>query len=154
MIIQIIVVGKIKNNFIKEGVEEYIKRIKPYSEIEIINVPNFTNFPPPYALLREEEFIKKFIKDSSFYIALDTKGIFLTSEDLANKVKEFLEISKNFKLSFIIGGIFGLSENIKKNAKLIISLSPLTFTHEFALLILLEQIYRSFKIIRNEPYHY
>lgn len=154
MIIQVIVVGKIRNNFIKEGVEEYIKRIKPYCDIEIINVPNLTNLPPPQALLREEEFIKKHLKNPSFYIVLDIKGVLLTSEELANKLKEFLEISKDFKLSFVIGGIFGVSENIKKEADLLLSLSPLTFTHEFALLVLLEQIYRSFKIIRNEPYHY
>lgn len=152
MIIQVIVVGKIKNNFIKEGIDEYIKRIKTYSNIEIISLQNFTNLPPPQALLREEELLKKYIKDSYNFI-LDKNGIMLTSEELAEKIKSFLNFQKDLRINFIIGGIFGLSENIK-NSGILISLSRLTFTHEFSLLILLEQIYRSFKIIKNEPYHY
>lgn len=153
MIIKIILVGKLKNDFIKKGVEEYLKRIKTYSKIEIIDIPNLTHLPPPQALIREEELIKKHIKESH-NIALDREGVLLTSHDLANKIKNFYEISKDLCISFTIGGIFGLSENIKKNSDLVISLSKLTFTHEFALLILLEQIYRSLKIIKNEPYHY
>ena len=152
MIIQVIVVGKIKNNFIKEGIDEYIKRIKTYSNIEIISLQNFTNLPPPQALLREEELLKKYVKDSYNFI-LDKNGIMLTSEELAEKIKSFLNFQKDLRINFIIGGIFGLSENIK-NSGILISLSRLTFTHEFSLLILLEQIYRSFKIIKNEPYHY
>lgn len=152
MIIQVIVVGKIKNNFIKEGIDEYIKRIKTYSNIKIISLQNFTNLPPPQALLREEELLKKYIKDSYNFI-LDKNGIMLTSEELAEKIKSFLNFQKDLRINFIIGGIFGLSENIK-NSGILISLSRLTFTHEFSLLILLEQIYRSFKIIKNEPYHY
>jgi len=152
VIIQVIVVGKIKNNFIKEGIDEYIKRIKTYSNIEIISLQNFTNLPPPQALLREEELLKKYIKDSYNFI-LDKNGIMLTSEELAEKIKSFLNFQKDLRINFIIGGIFGLSENIK-NSGILISLSRLTFTHEFSLLILLEQIYRSFKIIKNEPYHY
>jgi 23S rRNA (pseudouridine1915-N3)-methyltransferase len=152
VIIQVIVVGKIKNNFIKEGIDEYIKRIKTYSNIKIISLQNFTNLPPPQALLREEELLKKYIKDSYNFI-LDKNGIMLTSEELAEKIKSFLNFQKDLRINFIIGGIFGLSENIK-NSGILISLSRLTFTHEFSLLILLEQIYRSFKIIKNEPYHY
>lgn len=152
MIIQVIVVGKIKNNFIKEGIDEYIKRIKTYSNIKIISLQNFTNLPPPQALLREEELLKKYVKDSYNFI-LDKNGIMLTSEELAEKIKSFLNFQKDLRINFIIGGIFGLSENIK-NSGILISLSRLTFTHEFSLLILLEQIYRSFKIIKNEPYHY
>jgi len=152
VIIQVIVVGKIKNNFIKEGIDEYIKRIKTYSNIKIISLQNFTNLPPPQALLREEELLKKYVKDSYNFI-LDKNGIMLTSEELAEKIKSFLNFQKDLRINFIIGGIFGLSENIK-NSGILISLSRLTFTHEFSLLILLEQIYRSFKIIKNEPYHY
>lgn len=153
MIIRLILVGKLKNDFIINGVKEYEKRIKNYSKIEIINIPNFTNLPPPQALLKEEELIKKYIKDS-YNIVLDKDGVLLTSDEFADKLKSFYENLRDSYLSFIIGGIFGLSENLKRNANLLLSLSKLTFTHEFALLILLEQIYRSFKIIKNEPYHY
>ncbi|MCX7846053.1 MAG: 23S rRNA (pseudouridine(1915)-N(3))-methyltransferase RlmH [Dictyoglomaceae bacterium] len=153
MSIKIILVGKLKNEFIINGVEEYVKRIKVYSKIEIINIPNLTNLPPPQALLREEELIKKHIKDS-YIILLDKDGILLNSYEFADKIKIFYERQKEYCLSFIIGGIFGLSENLKETANLLLSLSRFTFTHEFALLILLEQIYRSFKIMKNEPYHY
>ncbi|MCS7201672.1 MAG: 23S rRNA (pseudouridine(1915)-N(3))-methyltransferase RlmH [Dictyoglomus sp.] len=153
MVIKVLLVGKIRNDFIINGVQEYVKRIKAYSKIEIINITNFTNLPPPQALLREEELIKKHIR-SSYTIVLDKDGILLNSYELADKLKDFYTNLKDSCLSFIIGGIFGISENLKKNANLLLSLSKLTFTHEFALLILLEQIYRSFKIIKNEPYHY
>ncbi|MEN2984867.1 MAG: 23S rRNA (pseudouridine(1915)-N(3))-methyltransferase RlmH [Dictyoglomaceae bacterium] len=153
VVIKVLLVGKIRNDFIINGVQEYVKRIKAYSKIEIINITNFTNLPPPQALLREEELIKKYIR-SSYTIVLDKDGILLNSYELADKLKDFYTNLKESCLSFIIGGIFGISENLKKNADLLLSLSKLTFTHEFALLILLEQIYRSFKIIKNEPYHY
>jgi len=153
VIIRILVVGKIKNNFIIDGVNEYLKRISPYVEIEILNLQNFTNLPPPEALKREEEIIFKTLKDS-YYIALDQMGKPISSEELADLLLDFSNRDKKLFLYFVIGGIFGLSENVKKKARLVISLSKLTFTHEFALLILLEQIYRAFKIINREPYHY
>jgi 23S rRNA (pseudouridine1915-N3)-methyltransferase len=149
---KILVVGKLRNEFIKAGVNEYLKRLLPFINIKIEFLPSFSELPEKMALLKEEEIILKNIKNNEFIIILDKNGEKLSSEEFSNKL--FKLTTLNPQITFVIGGIYGVSENIKKSSKFLLSLSPMTFTHEFALLILLEQIYRAFKINRNEPYHY
>ncbi len=149
---KILVVGKLRNEFIKAGVSEYLKRLLPFINIKIEFLLSFSELPEKIALLKEEEIILKNIRNDEFIITLDKNGEKLSSEEFSNEL--FKIATSNPQITFIIGGIYGVSENIKKSSRFLLSLSPMTFTHEFALLILLEQIYRAFKIHRNEPYHY
>jgi len=152
--IKILLVGKIRNEFIRVGVHEYRKRLLPFFNIDIEYLQNFSNLPKEIALSKEGEIIKKIIKDKKYIISLDKEGKELSSEEFAYKLFDSDKISQNNEIIFIIGGIYGIPEDIKKSSNLILSLSKMTFTHEFALLILLEQIYRGIKILKNEPYHY
>ncbi|HOJ92288.1 MAG TPA: 23S rRNA (pseudouridine(1915)-N(3))-methyltransferase RlmH [Dictyoglomaceae bacterium] len=154
MNIRILVIGKIKNDFIKAGVNEYYKRLLPFLSLQIENLQSFSEFPKEVALSKEEEVIKKSIKNSKFLVALDINGINPSSEEFAEKLIKFWEDSGNTEITFLIGGIYGISNTMLKNANFCLSLSKMTFTHDFTLLILLEQIYRGIKILRNEPYHY
>jgi 23S rRNA (pseudouridine1915-N3)-methyltransferase len=147
-------VGKIRNEFIRVGVQEYRKRLLPFFNIDIEYLQNFSDLPKEIALSKEGEIIKKIIKDKKYIVSLDKEGKELSSEEFAYKLLDLDKISQNNEIIFIIGGIYGIQEDIKKSSNFILSLSKMTFTHEFALLILLEQIYRGIKILRNEPYHY
>jgi 23S rRNA (pseudouridine1915-N3)-methyltransferase len=152
--IKILLVGKIRNEFIRVGVQEYRKRLLPFFNIDIEYLQNFSDLPKEIALSKEGEIIKKIIKDKKYIVSLDKEGKELSSEEFAYKLLDLDKISQNNEIIFIIGGIYGIQEDIKKSSNFILSLSKMTFTHEFALLILLEQIYRGIKILRNEPYHY
>jgi 23S rRNA (pseudouridine1915-N3)-methyltransferase len=152
--IKILLVGKIRNEFIRVGVQEYRKRLLPFFNIDIEYLQNFSDLPKEIALSKEGEIIKKIIKDKKCIVSLDKEGKELSSEEFAYKLLDLDKISQNNEIIFIIGGIYGIQEDIKKSSNFILSLSKMTFTHEFALLILLEQIYRGIKILRNEPYHY
>jgi 23S rRNA (pseudouridine1915-N3)-methyltransferase len=152
--IKILLVGKIRNEFIRVGVQEYRKRLLPFFNIDIKYLQNFSDLPKEIALSKEREIIKKIIKDKKCIVSLDKEGKELSSEEFAYKLLDLDKISQNNEIIFIIGGIYGIQEDIKKSSNFILSLSKMTFTHEFALLILLEQIYRGIKILRNEPYHY
>lgn len=154
MKIKILLVGKIRNEFIRVGVQEYRKRLLPFFNIDIEYLQNFSDLPKEIALSKEGEIIKKIIKDKKYIVSLDKEGKELSSEEFAYKLLDLDKISQNNEIIFIIGGIHGIQEDIKKSSNFILSLSKMTFTHEFALLILLEQIYRGIKILRNEPYHY
>jgi 23S rRNA (pseudouridine1915-N3)-methyltransferase len=152
--IKILLVGKIRNEFIRVGVQEYRKRLLPFFNIDIEYLQNFSDLPKEIALSKEGEIIKKIIKDKKYIVSLDKEGKELSSEEFTYKFLDLDKISQNNEITFIIGGIYGIQEDIKKSSNFILSLSKMTFTHEFALLILLEQIYRGIKILRNEPYHY
>lgn len=154
MKIKILLVGKIRNEFIRVGVQEYRKRLLPFFNIDIEYLQNFSDLPKEIALSKEGDIIKKIIKDKKYIVSLDKEGKELSSEEFAYKLLDLDKISQNNEIIFIIGGIYGIQEDIKKSSNFILSLSKMTFTHEFALLILLEQIYRGIKILRNEPYHY
>ena len=142
--IKIICPGKIKENYLREAVEDYTKRISKYHKIEIIEVEDSTI---------EEEAIKilKHIDKKDYVITLEIQGNNLTSEELANKIdKTFIT---NSCICFVIGGSLGLSNEVKKQSNYSLSFSSLTFPHQLFRVILLEQIYRSFKILNNETYH-
>jgi len=155
MNIKIIATGKIREKYIKDGVDEFVKRIQPYTSLKIIEIQSeniYSDSNIEKILDIEAEKILKIAGENSFFIAMDIKGKQLSSEDFAYKIKE-ISLSGINQVVFAIGGAEGLSEKIKKRADYAMSLSAMTFTHQMARQLLLEQIYRAFKIINNEPYH-
>ena len=146
MKIKIIALGKIK---------EFLKRLTPYASVEIVELSpieikdeNLTN-----KILDEEgEKILSQIKDNDYVITLEILGKELTSEEFGEKINE-ISMSGSSELVFVIGSSCGLSPTVSKRANFKLSMSKMTFLHQFARLILVEQIYRAFKILNNEPYH-
>lgn len=155
MNIKIIAVGKIREKYIKMGIDEFMKRIQPYSSLQIIEISSeniYSDSNINKILDIESEKILKQINENSYFVALDIKGKSLSSEDFAAKIKD-ISLSGINQVVFAIGGAEGLSEKVKNRADLALSLSSMTFAHQMARQLLLEQIYRAFKIINNEPYH-
>ena len=149
--IKIITVGSIKEKYLKDAIEEYTKRISKYTNIEIIEVKDEGLVEPNKSLILEEEKILKHINDKDYIITLEIEGKELSSTEFADKLDKItLEAST---ITFIIGGSYGLSENIKSKAKFHLSFSKMTFPHQLFRVLLLEQIYRAFKINNNESYH-
>lgn len=149
--IKIVCVGKIKEKYLQDAIAEYQKRITKYDNIKIVEIKDTTTEDINKNLLTEEKEIRKHLNNNEYKIVLDIKGKELSSEELAAKLeKTYLESSN---ITFIIGGSYGLSESIKNEADYHLSFSKMTFPHQLFRVILLEQIYRSFKIINNETYH-
>lgn len=143
--IKILCVGKIKERYLQDLINDYLKRISKYHKIEIIELKDDSNYQKETSNLLEH------IKTSDYNIALDIKGKMIKSEEFASIIdKTFLT---NSTITFIIGGSLGLNDEIKSKCQQIISFSHLTFPHGLFRGILLEQIYRSFKILNNETYH-
>lgn len=149
--IKIITVGSIKEKYLKEAIEEYTKRLSKYTNIEIIEVKDEGLVEPQKALILEEEKILKHINDKDYIITLEIEGKEFTSEELASTLDKIQLESSN--ITFIIGGSYGLSQSIKDKSKLHLSFSKMTFPHQLFRVLLLEQIYRSYKINNNESYH-
>ena len=149
--IKIITVGNIKENYLKEAIEEYKKRLSKYTNLEIIEVKDEGMVEEEKAIKLEGEKIEKYINEKDYIITLEIEGKELTSEELAEKIDKIgLETSN---ITFIIGGSYGLSEKIKEKANFHLSFSKMTFPHQLFRVLLLEQIYRSYKINNNESYH-
>ena len=158
MKIRIIAIGKIKEKYLKEGIEEYVNRIRPYSQIEVVEVndepipdnPNESEIKKAKDL--EGKKVLKLLKASDYLIGLDLNKKEMTSEDFAKYINDKFVVGGS-NISFVIGGSYGLSDELKGRCNDSISLSKMTFLHQMTRLILLEQIYRAFKINRNETYH-
>lgn len=155
MNIKIIALGKIKDKFLKDGISEFLKRLTPYASVEIdelsaieIKDENLTS----KVLEQESEKILAHVKDNSFVITLEINGANFSSEKFAQKLDEISKQGYN-EIIFIIGSSCGLAEKVSRRADLKLSLSNMTFLHQFARLILIEQIYRAFKILKGETYH-
>ena len=149
--IKIITVGTIKEKYLKDAIEEYTKRISRYTNIELIEVKDEGLVEPVKAIEKEREKIEKYLSEKDYIITLEIEGKELTSEELAEKIDKIgLETSN---ITFIIGGSYGLSEKIKEKANFHLSFSKMTFPHQLFRVLLLEQIYRSYKINNNESYH-
>lgn len=151
-------IGKIKEKWMRQGIEEYLKRLSPMAKVEILS-PDEERMPEnPSPALKEKVMEKegdkllKYLKDEDFLILLDLKGQPVTSEELAEILQKKM-VAGTSHFFFMIGGPYGNGENIRKRADLKISISAMTFTHQMARLILAEQVYRAMKIIRHEPYH-
>lgn len=155
MKIKIVALGKIKESFLKDGINEFLKRLTPYTNIEIIEIApieikddNLIN----KSLEQESEKILAQIKNNSFVITLEINGQSFSSENFASKINDIINSGYN-EIIFIIGSSHGLSPNVSQRADLKLSLSNMTFLHQFTRLILIEQIYRTFKILNGETYH-
>ena len=149
--IKIITVGSIKEKYLKDAIDEYTKRISKYTKIEIIEVKDEGLVEPQKSLILEEEKILKNINEKDYIITLEIEGKELTSIELADKLDKIQIEYPN--ITFIIGGSYGLSQNIKDKSNFHLSFSKMTFPHQLFRVLLLEQIYRSFKINNNESYH-
>ena len=143
--IKILCVGKIKEAYLQELINDYLKRISKYHKIEIMEVKDNVNYDKEIKGLLEK------INPKEYNIALDIKGEEVTSVSFSQKIEKLLMEKSN--ITFIIGGSLGLNDEIKTNANERISFSQITFPHGLFRGILLEQIYRAFKIINNETYH-
>ena len=158
MKIRIYAIGKIKEAYLRNGIEEYLGRIKPYSQIEIVEVndePIVDNLHPSdikKAIDIEGKRILKLLKTNEYLIGLDLNKKELNSPQFADYLNEKFVLGGS-NISFVIGGSYGLSDELKNRCNDSISLSKMTFLHQMTRLILLEQIYRAFKINRNETYH-
>ena len=158
MQILIIAVGKIKEKYLQEGIAEYTKRLRPYVRITIIEIPEEKRAenlsPSQQGLAKDGEGarILAAIPHDTQTIALDPNGERWSSGNLADHIHE-REISGRNNLCFMIGGDLGLSDLVLTRSNIRLSLSPMTFTHQMARLILLEQLYRASKINHREPYH-
>lgn len=153
MKITVIAHGKIKENWIKQGINEYKKRISKYSEVVIEEIPDLAegkNFE--ISVEKEGKNILSKLKDSDFVIALDVRGNNPDSAGLSKKVEDWF-VRGGSSIIFLIGGSNGFSSKVYSRANETLSLSNLTFPHQLTRLIFLEQIYRAFKIMRNEKYH-
>lgn len=149
--IKIIAVGSVKENYLREAIQEYMKRLSKYTNIEIIEVKDEGLLEKDKAMEQEADKIKKHLSSKDYIITMEIEGKEMTSPELANKINDIL--IENSNLVFIIGGSYGLSNSIKTLAKLHLSFSKMTFPHQLFRLLLLEQIYRSYKILNNESYH-
>ena len=142
--IKIICIGKLKEYYLKEGINDYLNRINKYHKLELIELPDSN-------ILNEKDLILKKINPKDYLITLDIEGKNISSVELANKLDKIFITNPN--ITFIIGGSEGLHQEIKNLSNYSLSFSKMTFPNGLFRLILLEQIYRSFKILNNESYH-
>ena len=158
MNITIICVGKIKEKYLKSAIDEYVKRLSRYCKLSVVELADEKT--PDNASEKEELLIKekegesilKNIKDNMFVIALDLKGNMLSSEELSNYIKD-LGIRGESNIAFVIGGSLGISKAVLERANYKLCFSKMTFPHQLFRVMLLEQVYRGFRIISGEPYH-
>ena len=156
MKIVLLSVGKTNIDFIREGIDEYLKRLKFYVKFENIELnvlKKSKNLSKNELLKKEAELILSNISDSDFVINLDEKGRGLSSSEFAKQISKYRIMSKK-KIVFIIGGAYGFSEEIYSRSNDSISLSSMTFSHQMVRLFFVEQLYRSFTILNNESYHH
>ena len=149
--IKIICVGNIKEEFFRDAIEEYKKRLTRYTKIEIIEVKDISYDDIDKSINLEGIEILKHIDSKDYVITLEIEGKELSSEEFAQRIESTQTINPN--ITFIIGGSYGLSNSIKERSNFKLSFSKMTFPHQLFRIILLEQIYRSFKILNNESYH-
>lgn len=158
MNITIIAVGKIKEKYLNQGIDEYVKRLSKYCKLNIIQISdekapeNLSSIEMEKIKQKEGEGILKHIKEGMYVIVLDIKGKMISSEELANKLND-LALSGKSNLAFIIGGSLGVSNEVLQISNYKLSFSPMTFPHQLMRMILLEQLYRGFRIVKGEPYH-
>lgn len=151
--INILTVGKIKEKYLVDLINEYIKRISKFAKINMIELADESNkLPEAMVLEKESNKILENIPKNSYKILLDIKGEMLDSIALANKLQE-ISTYFNSNITFIIGGSMGVGDEVRRQADYRLSFSKLTFPHQLMRGILLEQIYRCFKILNNEAYH-
>lgn len=158
MKISVITVGKIKEKYLKDAIAEYSKRLSKYCKLEIVEVAdektpdNASETVGTMIRAKEGERILKHVKDDAYVVTLEIQGKQVTSEELAEKIDK-LGIQGVSHITFIIGGSIGLGKEVLSRSDYALSFSKMTFPHQLMRVILLEQIYRSYRIIHGEPYH-
>ncbi|MCY9261661.1 23S rRNA (pseudouridine(1915)-N(3))-methyltransferase RlmH [Bacillus haynesii] len=158
MNISIVAIGKLKEKYLKQGIDEYIKRLSAYAKVDIIEMPdekapeNLSEQDMKIVKDKEGERILSKISPDAHVIALAIEGKMKSSEELADNMDRLATYGKS-KVTFVIGGSLGLSDAVLKRANEKLSFSRMTFPHQLMRLILLEQVYRAFRINRGEPYH-
>ena len=158
MKITVLTVGKIKEKYLKDAIAEYSKRLSKYCKLNIIEVADEKT--PDQASAAVEESIRekegerllKHIKEDAFVMTLEIQGKQITSEELAGKLEK-LGVAGTSHIMFVIGGSIGLSSSVLARSDFALSFSKMTFPHQLMRVILLEQVYRSYRIIQGEPYH-
>lgn len=149
--IKIITVGKIKEKYLKDATKEYEKRLSKYTKLQIIELNDINDQNTQIILNKEKDEIIRYVNSNEYVISLDINGKMLSSVEFANKLDKIFITNSN--ITFIIGGSYGLHQDIKNMSNELISFSKLTFPHQLFRVILLEQIYRCFRINNNESYH-
>jgi 23S rRNA (pseudouridine1915-N3)-methyltransferase len=155
MKIKIIALGKIKEKFLKDGIDEFLKRLTPYASVEIIELSPVEikdDNLVEKALEEEGQKILSMIKEETYVVTMEIQGTQLSSEEFAKKINE-ITVSGTSELVFVIGSSCGIAKSVSNRANFKLSMSKMTFLHQFARLILVEQIYRAFKILKGEKYH-
>lgn len=156
--IEILCVGKMKEAFFKDAQKEYLKRLSAFGKVEVIEIPdesipdNASEKECLEILRKEGERLLAGMKKDSYCILLDVKGKSMDSVEFSDTIKSLM-VSGQSRLTFVIGGSLGVSQEVKDRAQCKISLSSMTFTHNMSRVILLEQVYRAFSIINNRTYH-
>ena len=158
MKITVITVGKIKEKYLKDAIDEYSKRLSKYCKLEIVEVAdektpdNASETVEETIRSKEAERILKYVKDDAFIVTLEINGKQLSSEELADKIDK-LGVQGTSHIVFIIGGSIGQAKEVLAKSNYALSFSRMTFPHQLMRVVLLEQIYRSYRIINGEPYH-
>ena len=156
--ITIVTIGKLKEKYLIQGINEYLKRLTAYAKVDIIELAdekapeNLSESEMEQVKQKEGERILSKVSDDTHVIALAIEGKMKSSEQLAADIENLATYGKS-KVAFVIGGSLGLSKDVMKRANGTLSFSKMTFPHQLMRLILVEQVYRAFRIIRNEPYH-
>lgn len=156
--IEIICVGKLKENYLKDAIAEYSKRLSKYCSLNIVELPDeklpssFSEADKYKIIEKESNNILNHIKENSYIIALDLKGKQYSSEEFSEKLSQ-IALNKNSYITFLIGGTLGMSANLLNQANELVCFSKMTFPHQLIRVFLLEQLFRSFKIQNNETYH-
>lgn len=159
MRITIACVGKIKEKYLDAGIAEFTKRLTPFCKLEIVSINEERMPDEPSPALKEQVLEKETVRlmaiipENSYVILLDVIGKQLSSPELAAKL-DSLTLAGNSHITFVIGGAFGYTDALRKRADMALSFSKMTFTHQMIRLLLIEQIYRAFKISRGEKYHW
>ena len=155
----VVCIGKLKDAYLRDGVAEFVKRMRPYGGITIteLNESKIGDKPSDadrkQVVIEEGERLLKNVPKNAYTVLLDVYGKTMSSEDLAKTIAK-LEVDGISDMAFIVGGAFGVSDELRKSVNYKLSFSPMTFTHQMVRLLLVEQIYRASKINRNEPYHW
>ena len=159
MKITIVAAGKIKEKYLTAGINEFLKRLGTFANVKIVEIneekmkDNPSEAEKQQVLAAEGQRLLKQVPEGSYLFVLDVYGKAVSSEALSEKIQK-LGLEGKSSITFLIGGAFGLSEEVRQAADFRLSFSPMTFTHKMIRLLLVEQIYRSFKIARGEKYHW
>jgi 23S rRNA (pseudouridine1915-N3)-methyltransferase len=156
MKIVLLTIGKTSEKYLIEGIAQYQKRLKHYTQFEMLEIPNLKNaknFSNAEIIKKEGELILKQLQNSDHLVLLDDKGKDFTSPKYAQKLQQWM-LSGKKRVVFVVGGAYGFSEQVYKRGNEKISLSKMTFSHQMVRLFFIEQLYRAFTILNNEPYHH